>query len=432
MLSQLDEASMKNLDHYRYIVESSPDCVQEVDVGGRITSINQSGCVLLQLDRPDEIIGREWIALWPKSSHHRLELALKAAFVGQPSQFTAMCPTLRGEERWWFVTISPALDAEGDPDSALIVSRDVTERLRVDEALETINQSLQAKLTVVNAAREQGIQRESMLQQRLDIAAAAQALAEQLSHQAQKNEAVGQLVAGIAHDFNNMLQTIIGGLSAVLDHSNRLAHDQRRFLGYSMEGARHAVILAKRLMAFVRVHRFQSEAVELQAVVADILDFASHSLGSGIDLKLEGTCERFPTLADRHGIEQAVMNLCINARDACSGQGDIVISFGHLGVAEAEASSLREAGAYVTLSVTDRGTGMDAETRERLFEPYFTTKTAGQGTGLGLAQIYGFMRQSGGFVDVHTEFGAGTTMTLAFPLNVERVLQRTTDACLAS
>jgi PAS domain S-box-containing protein len=432
MLPQLDGGSMKNLDHYRYIVESSPDCVQEVDVGGRVTSINQSGCVLLQLDSPDEIIGRDWVALWPKSSHHRLELALKAAFVGQPSQFTAMCPTLKGEERWWFVAISPALDAEGHPDSALIVSRDVTERLRVDEALETINQSLQAKLTVVNAAREQGIQRESMLQQRLDIAAAAQALAEQLSHQAQKNEAVGQLVAGIAHDFNNMLQTIIGGLSAVLDDSARLASDQRSFLGYSMEGARHAVILAKRLMAFVRVHRFQAEAVELQAVVTDIIDFASHSLGSGIHLKLEGTGERFPTLADRHGIEQAVMNLCINARDACSGQGGVVISFGHLDVQEAEASSLREAGAYVTLSVADHGTGMDAETRERLFEPYFTTKKAGQGTGLGLAQIYGFMRQSGGFVDVHTELGVGTTMTLAFPLDVGRELQRTAEACLTS
>jgi PAS domain S-box-containing protein len=423
---------MKNLDHYRYIVESSPDCVQEVDVGGLITSINQSGCVLLQLDRPDEIIGKKWIALWPKSSHHRLELALKAAFAGQPSQFTAMCPTLKGEERWWFVAISPALDVDGQPDSALVVSRDVTERLRVDEALETINQSLQAKLTVVNAAREQGIQRESMLQQRLDIAAAAQALAEQLSHQAQKNEAVGQLVAGIAHDFNNMLQTIIGGLSAVLDHSERLAYDQRRFLGYSMEGARHAVILAKRLMAFVRVHRFEAEAIELRAVVADIIDFASHSLGSGIQLKLESASERFPTMADRHGIEQAVMNLCINARDACGGQGGVLISLGHLEVSEAEASSIREAGAYVTLSVADEGTGMDAETRERLFEPYFTTKKKGQGTGLGLAQIYGFMRQSGGFVDVHTELGVGTTMTLAFPLNVERELQLTADACLAS
>ena len=185
-------------------------------------------------------------------------------------------------------------------------------------------------------------------------------------------------------------------------------------------------------MAFVRVHRFQSEAVELQAVVTDILDFASHSLGSGIDLKLEGTGERYPTLADRHGIEQAVMNLCINARDACSGQGEIVISFGYLAVHETEASSIREAGAYVTLSVADRGTGMDAETRERLFEPYFTTKTEGRGTGLGLAQIYGFMRQSGGFVDVHTELGAGTTMTLAFPLDAERELQQTADTCLAS
>jgi len=424
MLRQLDGASMKNLDHYRYIVESSPDCVHEVDAEGRITSVNQSGSVLLQLDSPDEIIGREWIALWPTWERHRLELALKAAFVGQPSQFTAMCPTLKGEERWWFVAISPALDAQGQPDSALIVSRDVTERLRVDEAIETINLSLQAKLTVVNAAREQGIQRESMLQQRLDIAAAAQALAEQLSYQAQKNEAVGQLVAGIAHDFNNMLQTIIGGLSAVLDDSDRLAGDHRRFLGYSMEGARHAVILAKRLMAFVRVHRFQSESVELQSVVSDIIDFASHSLGSGIKLKLENTSTRFPTLADRHGIEQAVMNLCINARDACGGQGSIVISFGHLEVGETEATSIREAGSYVTLSVADQGTGMDAETRERLFEPYFTTKKEGQGTGLGLAQIYGFMRQSGGFVDVHTELGNGTTMTLAFPLDTEWELQR--------
>jgi PAS domain S-box-containing protein len=414
---------MKNLEHYRHIVQSLPDCVEEIDAQGRIVAINHSGCILLQVDNPDALIGQDWASLWPESSRHKVELGLKEARTGQPGQFSAMRRTSKGEERWWFVAISLALDAQGNPDGTLVVSRDVTERLRVDEAIETINQSLQARLTVANAAWELGIQRESMLQQRLDIAAAAQAMAEQLSRQSQKNEAVGQLVAGIAHDFNNMLQTTVSSLSAVLDRPEDLNPVQRRMLGYSMEGARQASVLARRLMAFVRVHRFQSDAVELQLVVRDIIDLAHHSLGSRITLKLENTAERFPTLADHHGIEQAVMNLCINARDACNGPGDIVVSFGRLEVGEAEATSVRDAGPYVTLSVTDQGTGMSAETRERLFEPYFTTKEEGSGTGLGLAQIYGFMRQSGGFIDVRTELGTGTTMTLAFPLDTERELQ---------
>jgi signal transduction histidine kinase len=156
--------------------------------------------------------------------------------------------------------------------------------------------------------------------------------------------------------------------------------------------------------------------VDLPTVIGDIAGFVRHSLGSTIDFHVDRPAGEWPTVGDRHSIEQAFMNLCINARDACDGKGSIKVRFDRLQVEPEHASTTRAAGDYVTVSVADDGAGMSDKTMERLFEPYFTTKDEGAGTGLGLAQVDGVVRQAGGFVDVESTPGHGSVITMAFPL----------------
>jgi PAS domain S-box-containing protein len=402
-------------EYYKQIVEASLDGVMQIDAAGHVAFTNRNGCRLLGIKEPGQSIEREWVSLWPESSRACAGEALQGARRGKRMQFTSMSSGLKREEKWWQSTLTPLLDDAGQIQSVLIISRDITEQMRVQDALDTITRNLKTRLTVVSAAQYAGVQRETALQEKLDIATLAQSVAEQVSRQAQKSEAIGQLVAGIAHDFNNMLQTATMSLSAVLDRPERLANDQRRMLEYAMEGVRHAAILAKRLLGFARVHAYQPELVEVRTLAAGIEGFIRQSMGPGISLLVDDSAGEYFTFADPHSIEQALMNLCINARDACEQSGPIAVAFGRMSIYDEVASSIRAPGDYVTISVSDQGSGMSVATRERLFEPYFTTKGEGKGTGLGLAQVYGLMRQWGGFVDVRSQLGVGTTMTLAFP-----------------
>jgi len=427
---------MNQLERYRQLIGFSPDGVHELDVHGRVVRMNGSGCAALCIADPVAAIGQPLAAFWPELARTALETALATAREGRSLQFTQILPSASGEEGWWLVSVHPYLDAQQQVDGIAVISQDITEQVQARLALDTVIHGLHSRLSLSEQASESGIARnevlgrrlararvfqqegvgrEQLLKLQLDLASAAQAVAEHASQQAQKNEAIGQLVAGLSHDFANMLQIAIVGLSSIQDDSANLSDNQRRLLGYSMDGVQHAALLAKRLLAFARVHRYIPEPVELAAIVRDIESFARHSLGAGMDFRIEPASVELPTLGDRHSIEQAFINLCINARDACHGQGAISVNLGELVVGDAEDSTLRPAGSYVTLAVTDNGDGMDEAVRERLFEPYFTTKAEGAGTGLGLAQVYGVVRQVGGFVDVESAPGAGTTMTMAFP-----------------
>ena len=423
---------MSVAEYYKQIVEASLDGVMQVDQAGHVAFTNRNGCRLLGIKEPAQSIEREWVSLWPESSRVRAGEALQGARRGKRTQFTSISSGQKREEKWWLSTLTPLLDDAGQVQCVLIISRDITEQMRVQDALDTITRNLKTRLTVVSAARHAGAQRETALQEKLDIATLAQSVAEQVSRQAQKSEAIGQLVAGIAHDFNNMLQTATMSLSAVLDRPERLANDQRRMLEYAMEGVRHAAILAKRLLGFARVHAYKPELVEVRALAGGIEGFIRQSMGPGISLLVDDSADEYLTFADPHSIEQALMNLCINARDACEQSGLIAVAFGSMSISEETASSIRAPGEYVTISVSDQGSGMSAATKERLFEPYFTTKPEGKGTGLGLAQVYGLMRQWGGFVDVKSQLGVGTTMTLAFPRAASNVVSEVNEATQVS
>ncbi|MDQ1118111.1 PAS domain S-box protein [Pseudoxanthomonas winnipegensis] len=430
-------------DHYRQIVELSGDSIFELDGGGRVVSVNQRGLELLEAYGRHDVVGRHWHDLWTPAMRAIAREAVRLACVGQRNEFQGAIQTLRDQERIWSVIVSPLALDRGQPVLLLAMCRDVTDRLRSEHALRLINESLTsqlqgAELRELVTARHADFLESSLTQTQeqaeaerhaaealrgqVDIAEAARSLAERArdsaelaSLQAQKGEAVGQLVAGIAHDFNNMLQTAVAAISVVTDTPEQLTPLQRKLLGRGQEALHHASMLARRLLAFSRRHPPRFEALDLREVATSMAELMRQSLGPDMVLVVEPAPQALITQGDPHAIGQAVMNLCINARDACQNRGQITVSFSHQSIASDGATPSRASGQYVVLSVADTGTGMDQATLSRLFEPYFTTKPEGQGTGLGLAQVYALMRHSGGFIDVDTALGRGTVMSLWFP-----------------
>jgi len=235
---------------------------------------------------------------------------------------------------------------------------------------------------------------------------AGRAKAEEQLRQSQKMQALGQLTGGIAHDFNNLL-TVIQGSADILTR-DELADDRRkRFAKAIVQAADNAAVLTSQLLAFARRQPLKPEVVDLSQLVAGMTDLLDRTMGERI--KIETSLERStpPVTVDRNQLQSAILNIASNARDAMPDGGTLTI----------RVSEIRsEAGERMaTISVSDTGAGMDADTASRIFEPFFTTKKTGKGTGLGLSQVYGFATQSGGEVFVDSEPGEGTTVTLLLP-----------------
>jgi len=249
-------------------------------------------------------------------------------------------------------------------------------------------------------------------------------LEEQL-RQAQKMEAIGQLAGGVAHDFNNMLTVIIGNAQLLQRH---LADDEKAasHLDQLSQAANRSAALTRQLLAFSRKQIFRPEVVDLADIVDDMLPMLRRTIPESIELNAYRSGEQWHTLVDPAQIEQVVINLVVNARDAMPDGGRIVIETGTVWLDENYVASHPDArpGPHVMLAISDTGEGMDAETRRRIFEPFFTTKEEGKGTGLGLATVYGIVKQSGGSIYVYSEPGRGTTFKVYLPRTFdERDLQ---------
>ncbi|MCU6455533.1 PAS domain S-box protein [Sphingomonas sp. A2-49] len=255
------------------------------------------------------------------------------------------------------------------------------------------------------------------LEQRVAARTADLMHAEEALRQAQKMEAVGQLTGGLAHDFNNMLTAVTGGLELL---SHRVAAGQYdrldRYMTMALTGAQRAAALTQRLLAFSRRQTLAPVAVDVDQLVGSMTEIIGRTLGPAIELRVAATPGLWPVLADAPQLESALLNLCINARDAMPDGGTLTIATANATL-DAQAAAPQEFpdGDYVSLSVTDTGTGMPPEVIARVFDPFFTTKPIGEGTGLGLSMIYGFVRQSGGQVRIRSEVGQGTTMHLYLP-----------------
>ncbi|RST31937.1 response regulator [Sphingomonas ginkgonis] len=250
--------------------------------------------------------------------------------------------------------------------------------------------------------------------QRLKAEAQEREAAEAQLRQVQKMEAVGQLTGGIAHDFNNMLAVVVGGLDLARRRLNGPRREVLIHLNNAMEGATRAAALTRRLLSFARSEPLLPARVDTAELIGGMSDLLDRTLGERIQIELELSAAPWPVFVDGHQLENAIVNLAVNARDAMEGQGRLIIRSDNVTVANNEVGDIR-GGDYVRISVVDNGSGMSAEVLERAFEPFFTTKAVGKGTGLGLSQIFGFAHQSGGEVGIESEIGRGTTVSLYLP-----------------
>jgi PAS domain S-box-containing protein len=277
---------------------------------------------------------------------------------------------------------SVVIDAIHDENGSLIgfgkVTRDITERRQVQKALEEAREAL---------------------------------------FQSQKMEAVGQLTGGVAHDFNNLLQTISGSLEVVEQRLTAGRIDVAQHIAMARTAVDRATALTQRLLAFARRQPLKPEYTNLNTLVPGMRDLIQKSVGEAVQVELRLAEELWPIWADANQIENALLNLAINARDAMPSGGRLQLetSNTHLDRAYVESEPGLQPGDYVMLAVTDTGTGMPPDVLARAFEPFFTTKPVGQGTGLGLSQLYGFARQSGGHVRIESEVGRGTLVRMYLP-----------------
>jgi two-component system, NtrC family, sensor kinase len=246
-------------------------------------------------------------------------------------------------------------------------------------------------------------------------------VAEAAMRQVQKLDAVGRLTGGVAHDFNNLLTIIIGNLEiAQRQLENGLADAAskvERAIGFAMQGAKRAATLTQRLLAFSRLAPLDPRPLDLNRLLKDLSDFLSRSLGEAISLEVIGAAGLWTVAADQPQLETALVNLAVNARDAMPSGGKLTLETSNTYIDDAYCRAHAEVqpGQYVLIAVTDSGTGMAREALENAFEPFFTTKPSGQGTGLGLSQVYGFVKQSGGHVKIYSELGEGTTVKIYLP-----------------
>lgn len=250
--------------------------------------------------------------------------------------------------------------------------------------------------------------------QRLVAETEARVGAEAQARQGQKMEAIGQLSGGVAHDFNNMLAIIMGSLHVAKRRLERGETDVVQLLDGALEGAGRAAGLTQRLLAFSRKQPLTPEVADVNALVRGMDELLRRSLGETVRLELALGGGLWRTRVDRGQVENALVNLAINARDAMPDGGTLTIETMNAFLDDAYAAAHDEVtpGQYVLLAVSDAGVGMTREVMERAFDPFFTTKEAGKGTGLGLSQVYGFVKQSGGHIKIYSEPGQGTTVKI--------------------
>jgi PAS domain S-box-containing protein len=371
-LTQLEETERR----FRLLVESVTDyAIYMLDPHGHIINWNPGASRIKGYSR-EEILGRHFSVFYtPEDLKEKIPVkALAAATTTGKYEAEGWRVRKDGSRFWASVVVNAIRDAEGTLLGFAKITRDLTERRAADER----------------------------------------------ARQAQKMEGIGQLTGGVAHDFNNLLTIIIGNLETLQRNLELPALEPdrlRRSAENAMRGARRAESLTQRLLAFSRQQPLDPKPVDLGRLVPGMSDLLRRTLGEQITVETVMGAGLWRAHADPNQLELAVLNLAVNARDAMPSGGKLTIEAGNVYFDEEYAAKQAEVlpGQYVMLAVTDNGSGMPPSVLAKAFDPFFTTKDIGQGTGLGLSQVYGFVKQSRGHVKIYSEVGEGTTVKLYLP-----------------
>ncbi|HEX4861709.1 MAG TPA: PAS domain S-box protein [Rhizomicrobium sp.] len=388
---------------YDAVVNSAPDVILTLDAQGVIQLANPSALAQFGY-HAGELVGQPDSALFaaPQKWNDIREAVLEGRPIDQPVE--VMARRKDGSDTRLEVSLS-RWRSDSRPFITAIL-RDVNMRHAAEEAQRASAKAL-AELNLT-------------LEQRVEERTAQLMQAEEALRQSAKMEAVGQLTGGIAHDFNNLLQGITGALDRIKKRiSEGRIGDVDRFLDGAMQSANRAAALTHRLLAFSRRQPVDPRPVDANTLIATVEELLRRSLGETIDLKVVEQEGLWLVRCDGNQLENALLNLAINARDAMPDGGTLTIETANVRFdnRQAVARELR-AGEYVTIRVTDTGVGMPADVKARAFDPFYTTKPFGQGTGLGLSMIYGFVRQSDGSIRIESEVGKGTAIEIALPRHV--------------
>jgi PAS domain S-box-containing protein len=358
---------------FHLLVEAVADyAIFMLDETGHVVNWN-TGARRIKGYSPEEIIGQHFSRFYTEEDRQDGVPERALAMAAHEGRFEMEGWRVRkdGQRFWANVVINGIHDADGRLLGFAKVTRDLTERRAAQERL----------------------------------------------NQAQKMEAVGQLTGGIAHDFNNLLTVISGNIEAL---QRRLPGapeaDLRRLASSAQRGAERAAILTHRLLAFSRRQALEPKSLSVNTLVSSMSDMLRRTLGESVAIEIVLAGGVWSTFVDANQLENAVLNLAINARDAMPDGGKLTIETANAYLDDDYAAQADvPSGQYVGIFVSDTGIGMTPETASKAFDPFFTTKELGQGTGLGLSQVYGFIRQSNGHVKIYSELGAGTTVKLYLP-----------------
>lgn len=347
-------------------------------------------------------IGAEMQTLWA-DVWNQVAPMIEQALNGQPYHCEdlplAMARFGEPEQTWWSFSFSPLFDEYSCIVGMFCTTRETTQRVLSEQALQ-VSETQRLEL-IADKEQSEGLH-----------------LMEEALRQSQKMEAVGQLTGGLAHDFNNLLMGVTGNIELLQTRITQgRIDDLGRYIAAAMAASRRAAALTHRLLAFSRRQTLAPETTNINRLVEGMEELIRRTLGPSIEIQVKSSVDLWSTLVDPHQLENALLNLCINARDAMPDGGQLLIETHNHVVDEVAAKRCDlAAGLYVELSVSDTGTGMTAEVVERAFDPFFTTKPIGMGTGLGLSMIHGFARQSGGDVRIVSNVGLGSRVCLYLPM----------------
>ncbi|MNQ23551.1 Blue-light-activated protein [compost metagenome] len=389
--------------HYRIAAELNPLWPWTADKSGNLISIDPRWYEYTGLSL-EQTFERQWAnAAYEADQVSIAALWDQSLATLQPFDLQVRLRKHTGDYRWFRILALCSLDVAGNCEQWYGTIEDIDDRVQLESALRDWNDLLEVRI----AERTQQLEDEQR----------ERAVTESKLRQSQKMEAVGQLTGGIAHDFNNLLAGIIGSLELMQRRIDAGRYnDLTRYNSIAMTSASRAAALTQRLLTFSRQQSLTPELLDPRKVLADLEEMIRRSVGPSITVECSfRTTDRIR--CDLNQLENALLNLVINARDAMPGGGRLDLQIDRCVIVDTFAENALPPGSYVSISVTDSGTGISPQDLSRIFDPFFTTKKIGEGTGLGLSMIYGFTQQSGGQVRVHSSLGVGTTVTLYFPVD---------------